>query len=161
MNHCQSRDMPLEYVRFQHGDKCVLPLQAIIYSEVTDDTWKLINGLISWTCEGVKTSIFNVRAETWDCNKECESRASMPEKSVMHVFGTCYRHQLTDVQMRGEEIPHTATECLNKMHPETNTNVIKTSTTNQSQHHGKTENQWVHLGVQALLGPMIRHQYIQ
>jgi hypothetical protein len=32
--------------------------------------------------------------------------------------------------------------------------------TNQSQHHGKTENQWVHLGVQALLGSMIRHQYI-
>jgi len=47
MKHCQSRDMPLEYERFQHGDKCVLPSQAIIYSEVTDDTWKLINGLIS------------------------------------------------------------------------------------------------------------------
>jgi len=24
MNHCQSRDMPLEYERFQRGDKCVL-----------------------------------------------------------------------------------------------------------------------------------------
>ena len=47
MKHSQSRDMPLEYECFQHGDKCVLPSQAIIYSEVTDDTWKLINGLIS------------------------------------------------------------------------------------------------------------------
>jgi hypothetical protein len=31
------------------------------------------------------------------------------------------------------------------MHPETNTNVINTSNTNQSQHHGRTENQCVHL----------------
>jgi hypothetical protein len=47
MNHCQPRDMPLEYERFQHGDKCALPSQAIVYSEVTDDIWKLINWLIS------------------------------------------------------------------------------------------------------------------
>jgi hypothetical protein len=82
----------------------------------------------------------------------------LTEKSVLYVFGTCYL-QLTDVQMRGEEIPLTATECQNKMHPATNTNVINTSNTNQSQHHGKTENQWVHLGVQALLGPKIRLRY--
>ena len=84
----------------------------------------------------------------------------LTEKSVLYVFGTCYRHQLTDVQMRSEEIPITATECQNKMHPETNTNVINTSNTNQSQRHGKTDNQRVHLGVQALLGPMIRLQYM-
>jgi hypothetical protein len=82
------------------------------------------------------------------------------EKSIPYVFGTCYLHQLTDVQMRGEEIQLTARECQNKMQPETNTNLINTSNTNQSQHHGKTENQRVHLGVQALLGPMIRLRYM-
>ena len=84
----------------------------------------------------------------------------LTDKSVLYVFGTCYLHQMTDVQMRGEEMPLTATECQNKMHPETNTNVINTSNTNQSQHHGKTENKWVCLGVQAVLGPTIRIRYM-
>ena len=76
----------------------------------------------------------------------------LTQESILYVFGTCYTylHQLADMQMRDEKIPLTATECKNKMHPKSNTNVINTSSTNLSQHNVRLR----------INGSMIRLRYM-